>query len=65
MFCHGPQCFHPLVAAKQFATMTQIEKGRFGLNVVCGWNKPEYDMFGIQLSDSHDERYEYGKADSA
>lgn len=54
--------FHPLVAAKQFATMTQIGKGRFGLNVVCGWNKPEYDMFGIQLSDSHDERYKYGKS---
>ena len=54
--------FHPLVAAKQFATMSHIGGGRFGLNIVCGWNKPEYDMFGLQLADSHDERYDYGKS---
>jgi len=49
--------FHPLVAAKQFATMDQIGAGRFGLNIVCGWNKPEYEMFGIELPDRHDVRY--------
>jgi alkanesulfonate monooxygenase SsuD/methylene tetrahydromethanopterin reductase-like flavin-dependent oxidoreductase (luciferase family) len=49
--------FHPLVAAKQFATMDQIGGGRFGLNIVCGWNLPEYEMFGLELPDQHDVRY--------
>src|SRR3954470_20479342 len=34
---------HPLVAAKQFVTADQIGHGRFGLNVVCGWNEGEYE----------------------
>src|ERR1700678_3788525 len=52
---------HPIVAAKQFATMDQIGGGRFGLNIVCGWNKPEYDMFGLQFASEHKERYAYGQ----
>jgi len=52
---------HPIVAAKQFATMDQIGSGRFGLNVVCGWNKPEYDMFGIPLPTEHTARYGFGQ----
>src|ERR1700678_275745 len=52
---------HPIVAAKQFSTMDHIGDGRFGLNVVCGWNKPEYDMFGIQLPEQHVDRYAYGR----
>jgi FMNH2-dependent dimethyl sulfone monooxygenase len=52
---------HPIVAAKQFATMDQIGSGRFGLNVVCGWNKPEYDMFGIPLPSEHTARYGFGQ----
>lgn len=48
---------HPVVAAKQFATMDQISAGRFGLNIVCGWNKPEYEMFGIELPEKHEVRY--------
>ena len=48
--------FHPLLAAKQGATIDHISNGRFGLNVVAGWNAPETAMFGIaQLP--HDERY--------
>src|SRR5690242_21488589 len=31
---------HPVVAAKQIATLSQISGGRVGLNVVAGWNKP-------------------------
>ena len=53
---------HPLVAAKQFATIDHIAGGRFGLNIVCGWNKPEYDMFGKELPDLHDDRYSYGQS---
>src|SRR5882724_1665790 len=43
---------HPLVAAKQLATADQLSHGRLGLNVVAGWNKPEYDAFGIDLRSS-------------
>ena len=47
---------HPILAAKQAATIDHISGGRFGLNVVCGWFKPEIEMFGVdQLP--HDERY--------
>jgi len=47
---------HPIVAAKQCATIDQISGGRFGLNVVAGWNKPELDMFGVPMKE-HDDRY--------
>lgn len=52
---------HPLVAAKQFATIDHIAGGRFGLNIVCGWNQPEYAMFGLDLPPGHDVRYRYGQ----
>lgn len=48
---------HPIVAAKQCATIDRISKGRFGLNVVAGWNKPELDMFGAPMRE-HDDRYD-------
>ena len=48
---------HPVVAAKQLATADQLGKGRLGLNVVAGWNKPEYDAFGVDLPDAHEDRY--------
>ena len=54
---HAPT-IHPIVAAKQSATIDIISGGRFGLNVVGGWNKPEFDMFGSQLA-AHDKRYEH------
>lgn len=45
---------HPIAAAKQCATIDQISGGRFGLNVVAGWNKTELDMFGAAMKDHHD-----------
>lgn len=48
---------HPIFAAKQCATIDHIAGGRFGLNVVCGWFKPEMEMFGVKQLD-HDTRYE-------
>lgn len=48
---------HPLTVAKQIATNDQIGHGRAGLNIVAGWNKPEYDAFGIDLPQEHDARY--------
>jgi FMNH2-dependent dimethyl sulfone monooxygenase len=55
---HAP-LVHPVFAAKQFVTADHISHGRFGLNIVCGWNQDEFDMFGAQQRD-HDERYAYG-----
>ncbi|MSR13692.1 MAG: LLM class flavin-dependent oxidoreductase [Gammaproteobacteria bacterium] len=49
---------HPVLAAKQGVTIDHISGGRFGLNVVAGWNAPEVEMFGTpQLS--HVDRYAY------
>jgi len=50
---------HPVVVAKQIATMDQIGQGRAGLNVVAGWNKPEYEALGLSLPDDHETRYGY------
>ena len=47
---------HPIIAAKQGATIDHISKGRWGLNVVCGWYVPEMEMFGARQLD-HDDRY--------
>lgn len=49
---------HPVMLAKQTSTIDQISGGRFALNVVGGWNRREFDVFGIDLLD-HDERYTY------
>jgi dimethylsulfone monooxygenase len=49
---------HPVVAAKQLATADQLGHGRLGLNVVAGWNKPEYEAFGVPLPEKHSDRYE-------
>jgi dimethylsulfone monooxygenase len=47
---------HPILAAKQGATVDHITQGRFALNVVTGWHKPEIEMFGAPIL-PHDERY--------
>jgi alkanesulfonate monooxygenase SsuD/methylene tetrahydromethanopterin reductase-like flavin-dependent oxidoreductase (luciferase family) len=56
---HAP-LIPPLVAAKQFVTADHIGEGRFGLNVVCGWNEGEFEMFGATLRD-HETRYDYAQ----
>jgi alkanesulfonate monooxygenase SsuD/methylene tetrahydromethanopterin reductase-like flavin-dependent oxidoreductase (luciferase family) len=50
---------HPIVAAKQAATIDHISGGRFGLNLVMGWFTPELEMFGSPQRE-HDERYKVG-----
>ena len=54
---HAPT-MHPLLVARQCATIDAISGGRFALNVVGGWNRREFDMFGIELVE-HDQRYVY------
>ncbi len=52
---------HPVVVAKQIATMAQIGGGRVGLNIVAGWNKPEYEALGLTLPEDHETRYGYAQ----
>ena len=49
---------HPVFAAKSIATADHVGQGRFGINIVSGWNIEEFAMFGIPLRE-HDERYQY------
>ena len=56
---HAP-IFNPVVAAKQMVTADQVGEGRFGLNIVVGWNEGEFDMFGVQQRE-HDARYDYAQ----
>ena len=49
---------HPIMAAKQATTIDHITGGRFALNVVTGWHRPEIEMFGAPLLD-HDVRYDW------
>jgi alkanesulfonate monooxygenase SsuD/methylene tetrahydromethanopterin reductase-like flavin-dependent oxidoreductase (luciferase family) len=61
VFCtiHVP-LVHPILAAKQMATVDQVGHGRLGLNIVCGWNEDEFQMFGVSKHE-HDDRYEQGE----
>src|SRR5215510_11448903 len=56
---HAP-LIPPLIAAKEFVTADHIGEGRFGLNLVCGWNEGEFEMFGATLRD-HEARYDYAQ----
>ena len=61
VFCtvHVP-LHHPVAAAKQMATADHIGQGRLGVNIVCGWNEDEFQMFGVSQHE-HDERYAQGE----
>ncbi|SDX54183.1 LLM class flavin-dependent oxidoreductase [Celeribacter indicus] len=53
---------HPAVVARMVATIDDISGGRCGLNVVTGWNKPEYTQMGLWPDDSYyARRYELAK----
>jgi alkanesulfonate monooxygenase SsuD/methylene tetrahydromethanopterin reductase-like flavin-dependent oxidoreductase (luciferase family) len=61
VFCtvHVP-LHHPLVAAKQMVTADHIGAGRLGVNIVCGWNEDEFQMFGVTKHE-HEARYAQGE----
>ena len=56
---HAP-IFNPVVAAKEMVTADHVGEGRFGLNIVVGWNEGEFDMFGVQQRE-HEDRYDYAQ----
>jgi dimethylsulfone monooxygenase len=49
--------WHPLHLAKFAASIDHMSGGRWGLNVVTGYKKSEYEMFGLTTIE-HDLRYE-------
>jgi alkanesulfonate monooxygenase SsuD/methylene tetrahydromethanopterin reductase-like flavin-dependent oxidoreductase (luciferase family) len=56
---HAP-LFNPVIAAKEFVTADHIGEGRFGLNLVVGWNEGEFEMFGVSQR-AHEERYAFAQ----
>jgi alkanesulfonate monooxygenase SsuD/methylene tetrahydromethanopterin reductase-like flavin-dependent oxidoreductase (luciferase family) len=56
---HAP-LFNPLIAAKEFVTADHIGEGRFGLNLVVGWNDGEFEMFGVDQRE-HAARYAFAQ----
>jgi pyrimidine oxygenase len=51
---------HPGVIAKMTSTIDDISNGRFGVNIVSGWNKLEYSQMGLWQGDEYfKKRYEY------
>lgn len=51
---------HPGVIAKMTSTIDDISNGRFGVNIVSGWNKFEYSQMGLWRGDDYFKyRYDY------
>ena len=55
-----PYLCHPVVLAKVALQIEHISHGRFAINLVNAWNKPELEKAGIGFAE-HDERYAYAR----
>jgi alkanesulfonate monooxygenase len=55
-----PYLYHPVVLAKMALGIENISRGRFALNLVNAWNRPELEKAGIGFAE-HDDRYAYGR----
>ncbi len=55
-----PFIHHPIFLAKMALQIENVSEGRFALNLVNAWNKPEFEKAGIPFPD-HDDRYAYGR----
>jgi alkanesulfonate monooxygenase len=53
-----PLLFHPGVLAKLAIGIDHISNGRFAINLVSAWFRPEMAKLGIDML-THDERYRY------
>jgi pyrimidine oxygenase len=50
----------PAIAARMCTTIDSISGGRFGLNVITGWQRPEYSQMGLWPGDEYfAHRYDY------
>ena len=53
-------CIPPAFAARMASTIDSISSGRFGLNIITGWQRPEYSQMGLWPGDEYfAHRYEY------
>lgn len=52
--------WHPGIMAKLGATVDQISRGRWMINIVSGWVKDEYEMFGVPWLE-HEDRYDMSR----
>src|SRR3990167_6524371 len=52
--------FPPAMVARMAATIDSIAPGRFGINLITGWQKAEYDQMGLWPGEQHyKDRYNY------
>jgi pyrimidine oxygenase len=50
----------PAIVARMASTIDSISNGRFGINLVTGWQKPEYSQMGLWPGDEFfASRYDY------
>jgi pyrimidine oxygenase len=50
----------PAIVARMASTIDSISNGRFGLNLVTGWQRPEYSQMGLWPGDEYfSRRYDY------
>ncbi len=50
----------PAIAARMVVTIDSISHGRFGLNMITGWQEKEYSQMGIWPGEEHHRRrYDY------
>src|SRR5580704_13658205 len=50
----------PAIVARMATTIDSISGGRFGINIVSGWQKAEYDQMGMWPGDAYfGYRYDY------
>lgn len=50
----------PAIVARMAVTIQDVSNGRFGVNIVSGWHKPEYSQMGLWPGDEHfAKRYQY------
>jgi pyrimidine oxygenase len=50
----------PAIAARMASTVDSIAPGRFGVNIVSGWAKAEYEQMGLWPGEAHfAKRYDY------
>ncbi|EHM02486.1 pyrimidine utilization protein A [Acetobacteraceae bacterium AT-5844] len=50
----------PAIVARMATTIDSIAPGRFGVNLITGWQRPEYSQMGMWPGDEHySRRYEH------
>ncbi len=51
---------NPAIVARMASTIDDISNGRFGINIVSGWNQSEYVQMGVWPGDwYYERRYDY------